>query len=575
MHPKMKKFTIMKGKKLQTIRKTISDINREQIAADRAKVEKIFKFPENALRIFDKFCKTPELDISTLSKELSEYVSRQNLTRSIKKLCREGVINKVVSDKKWGTKYRYDALYGSAADFAHNTTRSQNANGLFLYFDGMERAEALANTPSKVKFHPYKYHNDKTNNVKSGNKLFIGDNLDVMKFIMPEYEEKVDLAYFDIPYNMPSNRTVQAYDDSFDGTCDLLAHLYPRLVLVRRLLKQDGILALSVSEHEECYVKALMDRAFGRSNLINNVVIEMAAPAGVLSGFTQHRLIPVKSYLLLYSRDHTKVHLNRLYDFSVSTKFAAAFNTIILCEEGKNPLCTQIPLIDYLKKQPGIVQMFKKHGLTVQTNNIEKLMDLEADFEDYVYQKLSKILFKATRPVANPLKNDFNAPTDRVFLQDGRFYIKKENGVVYHFKSFFDKLHKNDSGELVNTNIRTDIWKGYYSEKSKIQSEGGNITFNGGKKPVRLIRDIIKMCSKKDLLLFDGYSGSGTSAESVMVQNSCDNGTRRFILCQIPEPVNPKSEEGKAGFKTVDQITIKRIKNVIKQHPGEGFQIFR
>ena len=563
---------IMKDKKLQTIRKTINSINQKRIAADRLKIEKLFKVSENSLRIFDKFCTTPELDISTLSKNLSEYVSRQNLTRTIKKLCREGIISKVASDKKWGTKYRYDALYGSVADFANNTTRSQNANGLFLYFDGLERAETLANSPSKVKFRPYKYHNDKPNNAKSDNKLFIGDNLDVMKFIMPEYEGKVDLAYFDIPYNMPSNRTVQAYDDSFDGTCDLLAHLYPRLVLVRRLLKQDGILALSVSEHEECYVKALMDHAFGRSNLINNIVIEMAAPAGILSGFTEHKLIPVKSYLLVYAKDHTKVHFNRLYDFSVLTKFAA-FNTIILCEEGENPL--QIPLLDYLKSQPEIVQMFTKHDLKIQTNNIEKLMDLDTDFEEYVYQKLSKILFKATRPVANPLKNDFNAPTEQVFSQDGRFYLKKRNGVVYHFKSFFDKLHENEEGELVNTNIRTDIWKGYYSEKSKIQSEGGDIKFNGGKKPVKLVRDLLKWIGKKDALVLDGYAGCGTSAESVMVQNLCDGGTRKFILCQIPEPVNPKSEEAKAGFKRVDQITIKRIKNVIKKLGNTaGFQIF-
>lgn len=145
---------------------------------------------------------------------------------------------------------------------------------------------------------------------------------------------------------------------------------------------------------------------------------------------------------------------------------------------------------------------------------------------------------------------------------------------MHHFKSFFNKLHENEDGELVNINIRTDIWKGYYSEKSKIQSES-RVIFNGGKKPVKLVRDLLKWISKKDALVFDGYAGSGTSAESIMVQNACDNGTRRFILCQLPEEVDPKSEEAKAGFKTIDQITIKRIKNVIKQHPGEGFQIFK
>lgn len=433
MQPKNDKIRATKSTNLRTFRNTIENLNKKQIATDREKVASKFKVPDNALLIFDMFCQTPELDIATITKNLS--ISRQAVAKIVKKLCTKldsrdkkdrPILSKVAGDKKWGTKYRYDALYGSAADFAHNTTRSQNVNGLFLYFDGMEQAETLAKTPTKAKFRPYKYHNAEPSNAKSQNKLFIGDNLDIMKFIMPEYERMIDLAYLDIPYNMPSNRMVQAYDDSFDGTCDLLCHLYPRLMLVKKLLKDDGIVALSVSEHEVCYVKALMDHIFGRNNLVNNIVIEMAAPAGVLSGFTEHRLIPVKSYLLVYAKDCSLVKFNRLYDFSVSTKFATAFNTVIESNGGQNPVYTQTALIDYLKAQPKIAQIFKKHNLAIQTNNIEKLMDLDTDFEEYIYQDLSKIVFKPTKPVSNPLKNDFNAPTDVVFVHNDKLYLKQK-----------------------------------------------------------------------------------------------------------------------------------------------------
>lgn len=99
--------------------------------------------------------------------------------------------------------------------------------------------------------------------------------------------------------------------------------------------------------------------------------------------------------------------------------------------------------------------------------------------------------------------------------------------------------------------------------------------FNGGKKPVKLIRDLLKWIDKKNALVLDCYAGSGTTAEGVLVQNACDNGQRSFILCQIPETVDQKSEEAKRGFKTIDQITIKRIKNVIKRYPDKGFQIFK
>ena len=103
---------------------------------------------------------------------------------------------------KHGAKYRYNAINGSAADLAINTTQTQNSDGLYLCFNGMDQARLQAETKTTVTFHPYKYHNNKPNNAKSQNRLYIGDNLDVMKFIMPEYEETVDLAYLDIPYNM-------------------------------------------------------------------------------------------------------------------------------------------------------------------------------------------------------------------------------------------------------------------------------------------------------------------------------------------------------------------------------------
>lgn len=77
------------------------------------------------------------------------------------------------------------------------------------------------------------------------------------------------------------------------------------------------------------------------------------------------------------------------------------------------------------------------------------------------------------------------------------------------------------------------------------------------------------MCSasEQSLLLYQNQIGKQST--------TCDNGLRKFILCQLPEKIDPKSDEAKAGFKTIDQITVKRIKNIIKQHPGEGFQIFK
>lgn len=294
----------------------------------------------------------------------------------------------------------------------------------------------------------------------------------------------------------------------------------------------------------------------------------MAIPAGPVSGYTQYKLPSTKGYLLVYAKDKSHVNfLQRLYDTS-GDKFTSGFNIVL--DEKLN----KIPLIDFLKQQPDIVQRFKSHKLAIKNENIAKLMDYDTDFENYMYQTLSKDLYKRTKPYQNPLKSDFNAPVDVVFEYDGKLLEKTQDGTVYHLKPFYNKLQTDDNGVLANSVIRGDIWKGYYSEKSRIQKEGG-VPFSAGKKPVKLIRDLLKWIGKKDAVVLDAFAGSATTAEAVMVQNKLDGGTRSFILCQLPEKVRPGSIEAKAGFKFIHQITIQRLKNVTKAiNNDDGFQIY-
>lgn len=548
------------------IRQTLANFNQEQIAADHQKVENIGKCKKSAMRILDEFRKSPKLDITTLVEKTG--LTRPAVTNTIKKLQEIGIISAINHNKKWGQWYKYDALVGSLSDFENNTTRTQNKNGLFLHFDGRDFAEKLSDTPSNKRFKPYKYHNEKPANKDSNNRLYIGDNLDGMKTMMSEYQGTIDLAYLDIPYNMPSTRVKQAYADSFDGTCDLLCMLLPRLKLVQKLLSFAGLVALSVSEHEVAYVKALMDEVFGRDNIINNIVIEMAIAAGPVSGYTQYKLPSTKGYLLVYAKDKSNIdYLQRLYD-PASNKFTSSYNLFI------DKKLNKIPLIDYLQQQEDVKELFTKHGLKINQENIATLMDYDTDFENHMYQTLSKDLYKRTKPYQNPLKSDFNAPVDVVFEYDGKLLEKTQDGTVYHLKPFYNKLQKSDDGTLENSVIRGDIWKGYYSEKSRIQKEGG-VPFSAGKKPVKLIRDLLKWIGKKDAVVLDAFAGSATTAEAVMVQNKTDGGTRSFILCQLPEEVQAGSIEAKAGFKFIHQITIQRLKNVAKAISNDdGFQIY-
>ena len=598
----------MKNTNLKSIRKTINNLNQKQITADRQIIANHFKVSDSALLIFDMFCKTPELDIATITNNLNKShnkISRQAVTKIVDKLCgkkikieedpktgkkiqkeidtRIRILSRIDSKGKHGAKYRYDAIKGSAADLAINTTQTQNADGLYLCFNGMEQARLQAETKTTVTFHPYKYHNNKPEHAKSNHKLFIADNLEFMKAKMGEFEEKFDMLYFDVPYRMVNGvRCKESFNDDFDGTCDFLSFLLPRLMLAKKLLKPDGIIAVSIFEHEMHYLKCLMDSVYGRKNIVNNVVIKTSVTAGPVSGYTKHRLPVTKSYLLIYAKDKSKVdYLTKLYE-PVNTKFTGGFNVVLTKTDHKNPLYTKTPLLDYLKQQPNVVKLFKKHNLEIITANISVLMDYDTEFEEWVYSDLSQKLFKKTKPFANPLtkhqNKHFNGSTGDVFEFDGRLLEKSSNGTVYEFKRFFDKLAKNEDGTMQNGYILGDIWD-LTSEKSKIQKEGG-VSFYSAKKPKKLLQLLLKLISGKisckkcdEFLIGDFFAGSASTFDATL---SMQDGIKRTcVLCQIDEPVQPGSQEYNAGFRRIPQITIKRMKNVVKKHHGEGFQIFK
>lgn len=117
-----------------------------------------------------------------------------------------------------------------------------------------------------------------------------------------------------------------------------------------------------------------------------------------------------------------------------------------------------------------------------------------------------------------------------------------------------------------------------------IRHEGG-VLFNSGKKPVKMMKQFINYCPKKDALILDFFSGSASTAEGVLQLNSEDNGTRRFILVQIPEKTAPKTDAYKAGFSTICELGEHRIKNVCKTIEADkgmfasnfdtGFRVFK
>lgn len=546
------------------VRKSIALANKNIMSADIKRVEKIGRARESALAIFRVFCTHPQSSITDIV--TATGYPRPTVTNSIRKLVDIGILRPMNNDKKWGQIYSYDAIIGQVADLSNGNTCAQNKDGCYLHFSGRDFAIRQANTPPKAKFNPtIKKH------TKVAHRLYIGDNLDIMKAIMPEYAQQFDLIYVDTPYNQPNTYNNRAYADKFDGHCEFLSMLYPRLMLCRRLLSDTGLVAISINDYEFAQLKIIMDEIFGPENYINTIVIESGTAAGIYTGYTKYRLPNIKSYLLVYARDKKNINfLNRLYD-PIDKKFATEYSTII------RPDMTKQPLINFIADDKWICAQFNANNLKPSLQNIDRLMHISREFEVFMHEKVIPYLYKTTLPKAVPTESVQKHPTNTIFCTGDKLLEKTTDNKVHQYKPFANRIQAPDfSGEYQNSLIRGDIWKGFDTEKSRIQSEGG-VNFSSGKKPVRLIRDLLVWINNKDARVLDIFAGSGTTYQAVIEMNKRDNGHRTVVLCQIPEPVNPASKEYKQGFRTIDKITRQRIINVsdIDSETLGGVQIYR
>lgn len=555
----------MKTDKKSLMRKSVALANHDILAKDLKRVQTIGRSRISATAILEAFANKPQMTINEIV-DITKY-ARKNVINSVHKLVDMGILHPTLG-KQRNEIYSYSEMIGQAGELSMNNTRTQNKNGTYLNFAGRDYAIRQADTKTKVKFKPDNRHNNKPANKNSKNRLYIGDNLDTMKRIMSEHKDAFDLIYVDSPYNQPTARIPRMYNDNFDGDCDFLAFMYPRLMLCERLLNPRGLIAVSIGEDEMAQLKLILNEIFGTENFINNITIEDKVAAGPMSGYTQYKLPNTKSYLLVYARDKQNINfLNRLYD-PIDKKFATDYNIIIHSD------LTKEPLLDFLKSNPATKQEFKTHNLAVTLKNIEKLMQQSTVFETFFYEHIAPKLYKTTVPQSNALKTPLNHPQKAVFILDDKLVELKENGALCHYKPFMNRLQKNDEGEPINSLIRGDVWKGYYVYKNSVQNEGG-VMFTG-KKPTALIRDLLKLIGTKDAKVLDVFAGSGTTGHAVMLQNKLDGGQRTFILCQTAEIINPESKEYNQGFKTIDQATTQRLKNaVIELANGDGFQIWK
>lgn len=434
---------------------------------------------------------------------------------------------------------------------------------------GKSNARRIAQTPSTGTLRPCK---EESKNWDTTGNLFIeGDNLEVLKLLQKSYHKKIKMIYIDPPYNTgkefiyPDN-----YKDNLDtylkytGQIDdegskfssnteqsgryhtnWLNMMYPRLKLARNLLRDDGVIFISIDDNEQSNLKKICDEIFGEDNFVANFIWEKRT-----NRENRKQISTRHDYISCYCRD-----------LSLEEK---AIKLLPMNEEAlsryKNP--DKDPRGPW-KSDPATAQA--GHGTKSQFYTFISPNGKEHNLQSgrcWLYTK--EVMDKA--------------------VKENRIWLGKEGNGVPRIKTY---LNAKDRGLTPET-----IWFAqdvFTTEKAKVALKelfDGNAIFETPK-PVELLRRCLDLSSGKNDIVMDFFSGSAPTAHAVFQQNKEDGGNRKFILVQLPEHCDKDSEAFKASYKTIADIGKERIRRagqkVVEENQDKkdlenldiGFKVFK
>ena len=385
---------------------------------------------------------------------------------------------------------------------------------------------------------------------KANNHLFIeGENLEVLRTLQKSYFGKVKMIYIDPPYNTGNDSFV--YPDNFEERQKAykerakivnengdrnslgfwqtnhkengqfhsvwLSMMYPRLYLSRNLLKEDGVIFISIDDNEASNLKLLCDEVFGEENFVGELVWKKKQGGGNDSKF----FIVEQEYIFVYAKNINMFNLN--------------------LDLGADIKQENYPFKDN-KGSYGLVTL-DKSSISFSASLVFEIEDKEGN------KYMPRIIGNKQscwRWSKKKVEEDFN----QLVFKDNKVYTKyyKPEGFLPKTLLIEDRFGRTGSGGL----ILKDLFGDTIFEYSK---------------PTQLIKHFVQIATlpEENHIILDFFAGSGTTAQAVMELNEEDGGNRQFICVQMPEPTDENSEARKAGYKTIADITKARIRKVIEK----------
>ena len=390
------------------------------------------------------------------------------------------------------------------------------------------------------------------------NFLLEGDNLHSLKLLEKTHKGKIDVIYIDPPYNTGNKDFIynDEYIDEDDGFnhSKWLSFMDERLEIARNLLCEEGIIFISIDDHEYAQLKILCDEIFGENNFISNIVIETGGGIfGVKAKHVTNTFVKVKDYILVYAKERKNIKNKQpLYD-SAEYMYDSHYNTVVEDEK-------EMTLSDYLQTNEYTNKIFARYNFKVTVDNINRLLSASDEFKEYFITKIAKILYQPRRytlKLTEQQTQEINS-VGKIFI-DGVLIKKSDNGIINFYKPFIDTLHYADDfgNKYTRTIMRGDLWKGFNKDAGNLKNEGG-VDFPNGKKPIRLLKQILKWYNKDSAIVLDFFAGSGSMGHAVLDLNKIDGGNRKFILCTNNEN------------NICEDVTYQRLKTVITGIKKDG-----
>ncbi len=445
---------------------------------------------------------------------------------------------------------------------------------------GKSYARLLANENPRTLLKEDKTHNAKEANQSSENLLLKGDNLEVLKHLTNAYSEQIKMIYIDPPYNTGGDGFV--YDDDRKFTVEELERLagvdrdeakrileftaskanshsawltfmYPRLYVARELLREDGVIFISIDDNEVSQLKLLCDEVFGEENFIAQIM-----PIANPGGRDYNQIAVTHEYLLVYGKEDNAI-LNeisknnnfKLEDNNGGFELRELRNRNPKFHSGNRPnLFYPFYVNPNIKDDNGYcpISLNNENGYTIEVKPYNST-GKESVWRWGVPKSLKNII------------NDNTVESQIVARQ------KKDGGW-----NIYEKSRKS------TTKVKS-IW-----DETEMRTENGtreirqlfNETLFSHPKSVSLIKRALEIGSNNEhSIILDFFAGSGTTAHAVMALNAEDGGNRKFITVQIPEKTDEKSEAFKAGYETIFDITKARIEKASEQLGDKsGFKIY-